>query len=162
MMHDVRMIDATDRKLIELLQDDGRISNAELSRQLAMAPSAVLQRVRRLEERGVIRGYLARIDPQVLARGLVAFIHLRTAERLAETRIPQALAAIPDVLEVHDIAGEDCYLIKVRCRGTDELHRLIREQIGAVEGVLSTRTTIVLKTYLERFALPIPELEAEP
>lgn len=150
------MIDSVDGHLLSLLQADGRLSNAELARRLEMAPSAVFQRVRRLEERGLIQGYAARISPAAVDRALVAFIHLRTEERLAETHVPEALARIPDVLEVHDIAGDDCYLVKVRCAGTDALHSLIRDRIGAVPGVLSTRTTIVLKTFLERGELPIP------
>ena len=119
-----------------------------------MAPSAVFQRLRKLEEAGTIQGYAARVDPERVERGLLAFVHLRTDERLDDFGVPAALAAIPDVLEVHDIAGEDCYLVKVRCAGTDELHALIRERIGAVPGVRSTRTTIVLKTFLERTAIP--------
>ncbi len=151
------MIDSTDLELLDRLQTDARVSNAELARSLGMAPSAVLQRVRRLEERGVIQGYLARIDPGAVDRALVAFIHLRTEEALHETDIPVAVARLPGVLEVHDVAGEDCYLVKVRVADTDALHRLIREGIGAVPGVLSTRTTIVLKTFAERFDLALPD-----
>ena len=133
------------------------MSNAELSRQVDLAPSAVLQRVRRLEERGVIQGYLARIDPQVIDRALVAFVHLRTNEPLTDTSIPEQLSRVRGVLEVHDIAGEDCYLLKVRVGSTDQLHRLIREEIGVIPGVVSTRTTIVLKTFMERFDQVLPD-----
>lgn len=151
------MIDAIDLRILGQLQANARTSNADLARTLGMAPSAVLQRIRKLEERGVVQGYGARIDPGAVSRGLVAFIHLRTEEALAETTIAEAVAAIPGVLEVHDIAGEDCYLLKVRAADTDALHRLIRTQIGAVPGVTGTRTTIVLKTIAECQQLPIPQ-----
>lgn len=151
------MIDTTDRQLLDLLQQNGRVSNAELARQMEMAPSAVLQRVRRLEERGVIRGYVAQLDPDTVSRGLVAFIHLRTDERLGEPHVAGALAEIEDVLEVHDIAGDDCYLVKVRTQDTTSLHELIRGRIAAIPGVATTRTTIVLKTFVERVALALPD-----
>jgi len=150
------MIDATDLELLGRLQSDARISNAELARSLGMAPSAILQRVRRLEERGVIQGYLTRIDPGEVDRALVAFIHLRTNETLMDSEIPREVARLPGVLEVHDVAGEDCYLVKVRVADTDALHELIRRGIGAVAGVVSTKTTIVLKTHAERFELSLP------
>lgn len=150
------MIDAVDSKLLELLQHNARTSNADLARQLDMAPSAVLQRVRRLEERQVVQGYTARVEPRAVSRGLAAFIHLRTREALGDTSIAETVAQIPGVLEVHDIASEDCYLVKVRVADTDALHELIRERIGAVSGVLSTRTTIVLKTFAETLDLPVP------
>lgn len=151
------MIDATDRQLLDCLQTNARSSNAELARGLGMAPSAIHQRVRKLEDRGIVLGYSARVDPRAIERGLLAFIHLRTEEPLGETRIAEEVAAIPGVLEVHDIAGEDCYLLKVRAADTGALHGLIRNGIGAVRGVLSTKTTIVLKTFAERFDLPLPE-----
>ncbi len=151
-----RTIDATDRRILELLQGDARLPNAEIARCLEMAPSAVHQRTRRLEERGVIQGYNARVDPPSVNRSLAAFVHLRTDEALASFSVAEAVAALPGVLEVHDIAGEDCYLIKVRVPDIAELHRFLREDLGAVPGVRSTRTTIVLKTIAEHTNLPIP------
>ncbi len=149
------MIDSVDRKLLGLLQADARVSNAALARDLGMAPSAVHQRVRRLEERGVLRGYTARVDPDSVGRGLLAFIHLRTEEALDDTDIPERVAQLPGVLEVHDIAGEDCYLVKVRAADPAALHRLIRRGFGGVPGVRSTKTTIVLKTFAERCEVPL-------
>ena len=121
-----------------------------------MAPSAILQRIRRLEERGVIRGYSARLDPEAVARGLVAYVFLRTGEPLGEPRAARAVAALPEVLELHDIAGDDCYLAKVRVADTEALHRLLRETIAAIPDVRSTRTVIVLKTFKESSELPLP------
>lgn len=154
------MIDDFDQKILHILQDDARISNAELSRRVGMAPSAVLDRVRRLEERGVILGYEARLSPKALNLGLTAFVFVRTSlvEASAQT---QSLASFPEVLEVHDVAGEDCFLLKVRVRDTEALTRLLRERISAVPGVTATRTTIVLETAKEINTLPLPK-EAPP
>lgn len=159
----MKTIDRTDWEILRRLQPEARTSLAELARHLQMAPSAVHQRVRRLESEGVVRGYQARIDPEAVGCGLLAFIHLRTRERLDEFRIAERIAALPGVLEVHDIAGDDCYLLKVRAADTNDLHRLIREEIGVVEGVESTKTTIVLKTISEHRNLPLsPESQPNP
>lgn len=155
------MFDEFDLKILQILQEDARISNAELSRRVGMAPSAVLDRVRRLEERKVIVGYEARLSPKALDLGLTAFIFVRTSlvEASAQTR---CLASFPEVLEVHDVAGEDCFLLKVRVRDTEALTRLLRERISAVAGVIGTRTTIVLETAKENNTLPLPIKEAPP
>lgn len=149
------MIDATDERLLELLQDNARLSNADIARRLEMAPSAILKRIRRLEERGVIEGFSTRVEPGAVGRGMCAFVHLRTDEPLGRPDVPAALVAMPEVLEVHDIAGEDCYLVKVRVRDTTALHELIRGRIAALDLVRSTSTTIVLKTFKETSALPV-------
>jgi Lrp/AsnC family leucine-responsive transcriptional regulator len=149
------MIDGIDRQMLGIVQQDARISNAEIARQVGLAPSAVLERLRKLEERGVIRGYHADIDPRALDFGLTTFVAVRTSEcgRGAEN----TLAAIPEVLEVHDVAGEDCFWLKVRTKDTDELGRLLREKIKPIPTVLGTRTTVVLQTFKETNALPIEE-----
>ena len=149
------MIDATDLQLLTILQENARTSNADLARSLEMAPSAIHQRLRKLEERGVLQGYAARIDPESVSCGLVAFLHLQTDERLGDFHVAEELARLPEVLELHDVAGEDCYLAKVRARDTSDLHRLIREVIAGVDGVRSTRTTVVLKTVKESGDLPL-------
>lgn len=149
------MLDGTDRSILQLLQANARISNADIARQLDMAPSAILDRIRKLEQRGVLQGYAARIDPQAVGLGLTAFVLVRTEERVGSGTIGHALARIPEVLEVHHVAGEDCYLVKVRVRDTEDLSRLLRERFGRLKGVRNTRSTIVLTTVKESQALPI-------
>ncbi|MFT7485284.1 MAG: Lrp/AsnC family leucine-responsive transcriptional regulator [Candidatus Paceibacteria bacterium] len=157
-----RTIDQVDLQILKLVQSDARLANAEVARNLGMAPSAIHQRLKRLEERGVIRGYSARVDPGSVDRGLLSFIHVSTDEALGKFDVAAAIAKLPGVLEVHDIAGEDCYLLKVRAADTSHLHQFLREELGAIPGVRSTRTTIVLKTISERVDLPIPSsLETE-
>lgn len=150
-----------DREILTILQENARTSNAELARQLGMTPSAIFERIRKLEARGLIRGYEARLDPRALGLGLLAFVLVRTDERLGMAQTGEVLATIPEVQEVHHIAGEDCYLVKVRTADTASLGRLLRERFGAIESVRSTRTTIVLSTLKESAQLPMAPVGEE-
>lgn len=150
------MIDATDARIIEILQANGRISNAEVARQIEMAPSAVLERIRKLESRGIIQGYTARLAPQALGLGLLAFVFVQADERVGDVEAGRQLAAIPEVLEVHHVAGEDCYLVKVRAEGPEALGRILRDSFGAIAQVRTTRTTVVLSSVKESMELPVP------
>lgn len=158
----VRTIDAIDQKILDMLQSNARIPNAEIARTVGMAPSAVLERVRKLEERGFIRGYAADLDPALLGRALLAYIFVRGDEPPGTTGLADALADLEEVQEVHHVAGEDCYLVKVRVADTAALAALLRDRIGSLPNVRSTRSTIVLMTRKQtgRIALPAPEEEA--
>ncbi len=149
-------MDDIDIAILALLQSDARISNAEIARRIGMAPSATLERVRKLEERGVITGYSAHIRPDAIGLGLLAFIFVRSEEGIGSTEVEQAMARLPEVLEVHHVAGEDCFLLKVRVADTASLGTLLRDQLGAIPAIRSTRTTIVLQTVKEGSALPLP------
>ncbi len=149
------MIDGIDTKILNILQQDARMSNAEIARQVGLAPSAILERIKKLEERGVIRGYATEIEAAEVGFGLTAFVAVRTHECCNET--DKFLAEIPEVLEVHDVAGEDSYLLKVRVKNTKHLSRLLRERLKNVPNVAATKTTIVLQTIKETTALPIEE-----
>ncbi len=151
--------DATDGAILALLQENARISNAEIARRVDMAPSAVFERIRKLEERGLVQGYEARLGARELGWGLVAFVFVRSSDRPGGVKTADLLAALPEVQELHHVAGEDCFLLKVRAADTADLSRLLREGIGAVPTVTSTRTTIVLDTIKETARLP---LQARP
>ena len=155
------MIDATDIQIMTILQSNARTPNAEIARQVGMAPSAILERIRKLEQRGIIQGYEARIDPAALGLGLLAYVAVRTDERVGDECAGERLARIPEVQEVHHVAGEDCYLLKVRVRDAKALGRLLQERIKAVEPVRSTRTTVVLDTLRESSLLPLNASLAE-
>jgi Lrp/AsnC family leucine-responsive transcriptional regulator len=149
-------MDDRDLRILDLLQSDARMSNAEIARSLGIAASAVLERVRKLERRGVIRGYAARLDPRALGHALLAFIYVQADERPGGEGLGERLARVPEVQEVHHIAGEDCYLVKVRCASPEALGRLLKEGIGALAEVRRTRTTVVLGTIKESLALAVP------
>jgi len=150
-----RMIDDTDRQILALLQENARIANAEIARRVGMAASAIHERVRKLEERGVIRGYEARLDPVRLGFSLLAFVFVRADEGVGATETEARLATVPEVQEVHHVAGEDCFLVKVRVPNTGSLSGLLRERIGEIPTVTSTRTTVVLETTKETGRLPL-------
>lgn len=143
------MIDEKDALILESLQKDGRGTNVDLARIVELTPSATLERVRKLEERGLIKGYTAQLDPAALGLGLAAYIFIRSDDDDADESTADGLAALPSVLELHHLAGEDCFLVKVRARDTDDLYRILKEDFGKFKKIRSTRTTIVLKTVKE-------------
>lgn len=154
-----RIIDEIDAKILSILQSNARTPNVEIARLVAMAPSAVFERIRKLEARGVIEGYEARVSGRALGRGLLAFVFVRADEPLSGKRCGERLAAIPEALEVHHVAGEDCYLVKVRAVDPEDLGRLLRERFGAIRSVRSTRSTIVLGTLKETARIVLDENE---
>ena len=152
-------MDEKDELILKLLQQDGRMSNVDLARAVELTPSATLERVRRLEERGLIKGYMALIDPLALGLGLVAFIFVRVDDHhdvLEEAdKTAVLLAAMPSVQELHHLAGEDCFLVKVRARDTNDLYRILKEEFRQFKSIRSTRTSIVLNTVKESSRLSI-------
>jgi Lrp/AsnC family leucine-responsive transcriptional regulator len=144
-----------------ILQSNARTSNAEIARRVGLAPSAIFERIRKLEEKRLITGFTAKLDARQLGFGLIAFVFVKTDERAGATDAGVELAAIPEVLEVHNVAGEDCYLVKVRVADTEALGTLLRERLGAIPSVRSTRTTIVLQTTKETSEIPLTAT-AEP
>jgi Lrp/AsnC family leucine-responsive transcriptional regulator len=156
-----RTIDEIDLQILSKLQENARETQAEIARVVGLAPSAVLERIRKLEARRVIRGYAAQLDPEALGQGMLAFVAVRSAEGPAEDTVAQQLSELPEALEVHHVAGDDCYLVKVRTRNSEHLGTLLRTQIGKIPGVRSTRTTIVLETMKETSRLTMPRPAAE-
>lgn len=143
------MIDEIDAAILDLLQDNARISQADVARSVGLAPSAVLERIRKLETRGIIRGYTALIDPHALDQRMLAFVAVKSEEAPGDDSVARALAQCPEVLELHHVAGDDCYLLKVRARDAEHIGHLLRHRFGRIPGVRSTRTTIVLETVKE-------------
>jgi len=148
-------LDDIDFKILSFLQADACLQNTELAKKVGMAPSAVLERVKKLEQKGVIKGYHTRIEPAALNLKLLAFIFIRSSEGPGDTPTSKLIAKIPEVLEVHHIAGEDCYLVKVRTEDTLSLVHLMRERFSKIPNIVSTKTTIVLETVKEDNLLPV-------
>ena len=149
------MIDNVDRKILAILQEDARTANSEIAKRIGMAPSATHERIKKLRERGIIAGFETRVNPQAAGLGIVAFIFVRTDEMISGNNVGQQLKDVPEILEVHNIAGEDCYLIKIRVKDTNALSEFLRDPIGRIPSITSTRTTIALETYKETIALPL-------
>jgi Lrp/AsnC family leucine-responsive transcriptional regulator len=149
------MLDEISLQILKILQEKARIPNIDVARQVEMAPSAVLERIRKMERQGIIDGYEVRLNPEQFDRRQIAFIQVRTRSVGDQPNTGEQLAAIPEVQEVHYVDGEDCYLVKLRVADTAELAAVIREKIAAVEEVVATRTTTVLNTYKETARFPI-------
>lgn len=149
------MLDEISLKILKILQEKARIPNVEVARQVEMAPSAVLERIRKLERQGFIDGYEVRLNSERFDRRLIAFIEVRTKAVGDLAQTGEALAAISEVQEVHYVTGLDGYLVKLRVADTTELATIIREQIAVIAEVISTRTTTVLHTYKETARIPI-------
>ncbi|MFN8098364.1 MAG: Lrp/AsnC family transcriptional regulator [Dermatophilaceae bacterium] len=133
-----------DRALVSLLRKDGRMSYTDLGKAVGLSTSAVHQRVRRLEERGVVRGYTARVDHEALGMPLTAFVAITPFDQSAPDDVPERLHAVPEVEACHSVAGDANYLLKVRVATPAALEELLG-RIRATAAV-STHTTIVLST----------------
>ena len=149
------MIDDISLKILKILQEKARIPNVEVARQVGLAPSAVLERIRKLEKQGIIDGYEVRLNPKRFAKSLVAFVNIKLKKPGDEIKVGDKLSLVPEVQEVHYVAGDDSFLVKVRVADTEELDRLRRERLASISAVQSTRTAIVLATYKETAKIPI-------
>lgn len=149
-------LDQHDQQILEILQKNGRISNADIARSISLAPSATLERVRRLENRGYIRGYYALLSSEKMECNLAAYIHVKQKSETSCDKTCKSLSLLPEVQEVHSVAGEDCIMIKVRAKDTSHLNTILRDKIVNLEAVSSTRTIIVLETFKECLDLAIP------
>ena len=154
-------LDETDLKILAQLQPDSSLPNNELAKRIGMAPSAVLERVKKLEQKGIIQGYPTRISPEALNLKLLAFIFIKSSEGPGNAGVARELVKLPEVLELHHIAGEDCYLAKVRAEDPLSLIQLMREKFSRIANILSTKTTIVLETLKEDNQLPIPNASSD-
>lgn len=155
------MIDAISLKILKILQRKARIPNVEVAREVGMAPSAVLERIRKLEKQGFIDGYEVRLNPRRFQRSLVGFVLVTLDQNTQGNSVAEKLALIDEIQEVHFIAGDDGYLIKARVAGPDELDRLVRNQIRSIEGVRGTRTSVVLSTVKETARIPIDDQDLQ-
>ena len=152
------MIDDIGYKIIGILQRKARIPNVEVARQVNMAPSAVLERIRKLENQGYIDGYEVRLNPRRFNRPLVVFVFVEIRDLACRTPVGHALSQIPAIQEVHFIAGPDRFLVKLRVADADELDRLLQEDIAPIDGINRTGTHIVLSTIKETANIPIGEM----
>lgn len=142
-------MDAMDFKLIELLQEDGRATQLELARAIGLSQPATAERIRKLEEAGVILGYTARVDASKLGADVTAFVGVGIEHPKYFEAFIKKVLKMPEVLECHRVAGGDSYLLKVRTRTTGTLDALLVDGLRTIPGVTRTFTTIVLSSAKE-------------
>jgi Lrp/AsnC family leucine-responsive transcriptional regulator len=150
-------LDEIDLRILNLLQQDGRISNSDLAQRVELAPPTVLRRVKLLEERGYIKRYAAILDPLKLGLTVTAFIFIETNAGSDLDEMDEALASLPGVQEVHRLLGEWCFLLKVHTRSPQTLEDLIYRLLRKNPGVRRTQTTLATSSAFETTILPLPE-----
>ncbi len=147
------MIDEIDRQIVLLLQEDARLSNSALAEAVGLTVSTVHERVKKLEKKGIIKGYVAVVDAEAIGKPIMAFIRLTVGTTPAgyleaKQDVMEACRCEPDILECYGVAGEDCYILKVRATSPKDLERLI-ERIRSKATVSRSITSIVLSTFKE-------------
>lgn len=149
-------MDTNDIKALRLLQHEGRASWTKLGDLMGITGPAAAERIRRLEERGIIRGFTTVIDPESVGLALTAFIALSLEKPAHRKAFLQRVQALPEIQECHHCTGDDDYLLKVRCKSVADLDRVINTELKSLPGVVRTRTTIVMRTSKDSTALALP------
>jgi Lrp/AsnC family leucine-responsive transcriptional regulator len=142
-------MDALDHSILDLLQRDGRATQLEISRTVGLSQPAVAERIRKLEERGVITSYTARVDAKKLGKDITAFIGVTIEHPKYFEGFAKKVMALPEILEAHRVAGQDSYILKVKTSNTRTLDQLLVETLRMIAGVTKTNTTIVLSSIKE-------------
>lgn len=154
-------LDAADLRILHCLQEDGRISNADLAERVGLSPSPCLRRVRQLEEAGVIKGYATLVDPNALGLAVTAFVRVRL-EQQDDRRLAvfeEAIARVPEVMECYLMTGESDYQLRVLVRSLAEYEDFLRAKLTKIPGVSEVTTSFALRPINYRTALP---LDASP
>lgn len=146
------MLEDIDREILRLLLGDGRMSYTDLGKATGLSTSAVHQRVRRLEQRGVIQGYRAVVDFEAIGLPLTAFVSVTPLDPAAPDDVAERLAGLPEIEACHSVAGSENYILKVRVATPSALEELLARIRGTAS--VSTRTTVVLSTPFEARSLP--------
>lgn len=150
-------MDALDRKALAHLMRQGRASWAELGQLLGLSAPAAAGRVRKLEEKGIIRGYAALPNPEALGYSLVAYVFVTLGNHRKRSVFLRSIEKLEEVTECHHIAGDDDYLLKIRCRSPLDLDRLLAHELKDKLAVARTRTSLVLATSKETIEVPVSE-----
>jgi Lrp/AsnC family leucine-responsive transcriptional regulator len=155
-------LDPIDLQIVDLLQRDGRATQAGIAKAVGLSQPAVAERIRKLEERGVITGYAARVDAAALGCDITAFIGVGIEHPKYFDGFSRKVLNLDEVLECHRVAGHDSYLLKVKTRNTRTLDRLVVELLRTIPGVTRTHTTIALASIKEETRVPhLPEERGE-
>tara|TARA_R110002110_G_scaffold25867_16_gene95675 strand:+ start:513 stop:971 length:459 start_codon:yes stop_codon:yes gene_type:complete len=150
-------IDATDRRILTVLQKEGRITNAELSERINLSPSACHRRVQRLEEDGYIAGYVALLNTRKMARPTTVFVEITLQGQADDVldHFEREVAKVPDIMECHLMAGSADYLLKVLVQDTDDFARIHRQYLARLPGVAQMQSSFALRTVLSTTAIAV-------
>ena len=150
-------LDSLDRRILGVLQKNGRISNADLSERVNLSPSACHRRVQRLEQDGYIRGYVAMCDPKRVGKATTVFVEITLAGQADELleAFEREVALVPEVLECHLMAGKSDYILKVVAEDTEDFARIHRKKLVRLPGVQGMQSSFALRTVFKTTALPV-------
>ncbi|GAB1422612.1 Lrp/AsnC family transcriptional regulator [Anaerolineales bacterium] len=157
-------LDEIDKLILHALQIDSRLSNVEIARRVNLSPPAVHARIKRLEELGIIAGYRAILDPEMMGFDLMCFVQVRLQVHQTDLvkNFRTCIADIPEVLECYHLTGSVDYLIKVVLKNKDDLQRFLLERLTPIEGIARIQSSIVLQAIKTETALPIgPDQESD-
>lgn len=156
-------LDALDRKILRLVQEDGALTNLDLAGKIGLTPAPTLERVRRLEREGFVRRYVALCDQKKLGKPVTAFVSVILESHKLRTAVgfQRAVTQLPEVLECHHIAGDEDYLLKVVASSPDEYERFVLEKLTRVSGIEKVKTIFVLSSSKLETAIPVAEPETD-
>jgi Lrp/AsnC family leucine-responsive transcriptional regulator len=151
------VLDNADKKILNILQANGRITNSQLAKEVGLSPPPMLERVRKLEKNGIIKKYVALVDPKKLDRGTIAFVavSLRFHRQDAIQEFVTEIQKIPEVLECHHITGEEDYLLKVVIKDISEYERFLLEKLTRFSGISKIKTSFILSTLKQETKIPV-------
>jgi len=151
-------LDQIDRKVLEILQDNAKITNAQLSKEIGLSPAPTLERVKKLETSGIIQSYHAQLDREKVGLGVTTFVQVSLVghkKQVTEAFVEQ-INSIPEVIECHHVTGDSDFLLKIIARDISSYQKLMLEKINEIDEVANTRTMVILSTFKESKVLPIP------
>lgn len=153
----MQQFDRVDRKILDILQRDGRISITDLAQQVGLSATPCAERVRRLERNGVITGYHARVSPQALGKNLLVFLEIKLSAKSDEVfeKIRRELQRMPDVMECHLVSGDFDYLVKARLAEMNDYRRLLGEILQRLPASAESRSYVVMEEIKETFYMPV-------
>ena len=152
-----KTLDRTDRRILECLQNDGRISNVQLARKVNLTATPCIERVKRLERQGFIRGYTALLDPELVDASLLVFVEIDLSHKSprAFARFSEEVRNLPEIMECHLVSGNFDYLIKARVSDMKTYRELLGEKILSLPGVNGSRSYVVMEEVKESVNLPM-------
>ena len=151
-------LDQIDRKVLEILQSNAKITNAQLSKEIGLSPAPTLERVKKLETSGIIQSYHAKLDRERVGLGVTTFVMVTLVghKKQVTDSFVEKVNIIPEIIECHHITGDGDFLLKVISKDINSYQKLMLEVINEIEEVANTKTMVILSTFKESKALPIP------
>ncbi len=151
-------LDIIDHKLLEILQSNGKITNAQLSKEIGLSPAPTLERVKKLENMGIIESYHAQVDREKVGLGVLTFVQvtLNGHRKSVSENFVENISKVPEIIECHHVTGSCDFLLKVIASDIPSYQKLIMETINEIEVVASTQTMVILSTFKNCKVLPIP------